>query len=428
MQNTLPTSTLSAKGRIALFFLYDTLEPFTFVRDALCMLVERGYTVDIYAAMSSGQRSTSLPDGISILPHPEAFVVFKDKYPRLVQLLRKGGRQYEWFMMNIYRPLARKFFFNRFLRQRHAALPYRCVIGADPEGLASAAPLAKMLDVPLAFWSLELLFEAEITSPGKKRLKEMENTASREVCFAIIQDAWRGQALSEENHIPPEKLIYVPNAPRGEARRKKSDYLHRRLGIDPQRKIVLCAGMLGQWTMSAELVRAAATWPDEYVLVMQTHTPRELYWDQSYINELVRLADPKQVIISFDPVPGANYRDMMDSADVGLAFYATVSQKDTTQGRNVYLMGLSSGKLGGFLHSGLPVVVNDAVIGPKEMVEKWACGISVGKPEQIAAALNAISREYDRYTANAVHCFNQDLELGARFETVVERIEQLKSR
>ena len=81
MQNTLPTSTLSAKGRIALFFLYDTLEPFTFVRDALCMLVERGYTVDIYAAMSSGQRSTSLPDGISILPHPEAFVHYT-QHPR----------------------------------------------------------------------------------------------------------------------------------------------------------------------------------------------------------------------------------------------------------------------------------------------------------------------------------------------------------
>jgi hypothetical protein len=418
----------SPRGRIALLFLYDSLDPFTFVRDALSLLIEHGYLVDIYAGMSSGYRSSVLPEGITIMRHPEAFLFFKDRYPRIIQLLRKGGRQYQWFIMNLYRPLVRKLSFYRILQKRNAILAYTCVIGTDPEGLVSAYPLAKMFEIPLAFWSLELLFSDEISNPAMRKLKHMEVTASRDVHFAIIQDAWRGKALSDENGIASEKLIFVPNAPRGVACRRKSDYLYRRLGIDPKRKIVICAGMLGQWTMSAELVKAAAAWPEGYTLVMQSPVPKEFYQAQSYLDEMIGAADLSRVVFSFDPVPAENYRDMMDSADFGLAFYSPGSGKDTTQGRNVQLMGLSSGKFGGFLHSGLPVVVNDAVIGPKEMVEKWGCGICVSQPEQIERALETIFQNYGKYSSNAVLCFDQDLELEASFSKVIEQIDRVKSR
>jgi glycosyltransferase involved in cell wall biosynthesis len=299
------------------------------------------------------------------------------------------------------------------------------MIGVDPEGLVSAAPLAQMLGVPFVFWSFELLFADEITGTKKKKLKEMEIVVNRQAEFSIIQDRWRGNALVQENGLRPESLIYIPNAPRGPARRQKSDYLHRRLGIDPGRRIILCAGMIDRWTMSMELVQVAAFWPEEFVLVMQSHTPRDGYWTQTYLNEVVRVADPSRVAISFDPIPSSDYRAMMDSADVGLVFYTSQTSSDTTQGRNIRLIGLSSGKLGGFLHSGLPLVVNDAVIGPKELVEQWGCGICVSRPEQIGAALETIFRDYDAYASNAVRCFNQELELGARFSKVIERLDGL---
>jgi glycosyltransferase involved in cell wall biosynthesis len=176
--------------------------------------------------------------------------------------------------------------------------------------------------------------------------------------------------------------------------------------------------------MSLELVKSAADWPEKYILVMQSHTPRSGYWSQAYLNEVVRATDPKRVIISFDPVSPSDFRTMLDSADVGLAFYTPQASIDSTQGRNVHLMGFSSGKFANYLYCGLPVVVNDAGVGPNNVVEKWGCGFSVNTSEQIRTALNSIFSSYDTYSENAIRCFNQELELGSRFQDVIDRIDQ----
>ena len=416
-------------GRVALFFLYDTLEPFAFVRDALSMLVERGYEVDIYASMRTGLSASGSPlPGVRMLPHPEAFRVFKQQVPRLMRFVPKGRKLFELFTMNISRPLSRKFSFDKLFLSRHHERPYVCVIGQDPEGLVSAAPYAERLGVPLIYWSFELLLSEEALNSGKKKLKQREIIDNHKAEITLIQDQWRGDAIRLDNGIDPASLIFVPNAPRGAARRQKSDYLSRRLNIAPEKKIILCAGMLGHWTMSAELAGAAMSWPEEYVLVLQSHSPRALYGADPHLDELVRSVDPARVIISFDPVPSSDYRALMDSADVGLAFYAPQSSRDSTQGRNVYLMGLSSGKFAGYLHSGLPVVANDGVIGPRDVVDSSGCGISVSSPDQISSALEGIFRNYQLYSDNSVRYFNQDLELGARFGKVIERIEKFSGK
>lgn len=411
-------------GRVALFFLYDTLEQLAFVRDGLAMLLEQGYTVDIFAAAKTGSKASTPPPGVEIYVRPEAFRVLRSGLPRGLRFIPGGRALFEFLMLNLVNPLARKFSFTPFLQARHRQTPYLCVIGQDPEGLISAAPYAKLLNVPLVYWSFELLFSAEAVAPAKKWLKREEVRANQAAELTLIQDSWRAEALCAENGLDPARLVYLPNAPRGAARRQKSDYLHRRLGIDPARKIILCAGQLGAWTMSLELVQAAASWPEDYLLVMQTYLPRERYWNQPYLQQVLAAADPAHVVFSFDPVPAADYRAMLDSAEVGLAFYHPQTSADSTQGRNVYLMGLSSGKFAGFLYSGLPVVVNTSVLGPKEVVAEWQCGLSVTHPEQIAGALAAIFQNYEFYTANAVRCFNQELELGRHFAPILAWFEK----
>ncbi len=411
--------------RIAIFYPSANLGAFSSLRDTLALLVELGYRVDFYTTLDAFYPRSDLDlQGLSIINRSEAFLYFTETYPKLILRLKKGGKPYRWLMMNVLHPLLRTLSFNNFLRQRHASHPYGCIIGIDPEGLTSAAPLAKILNIPLAYWSLELLFASEITKQEqKKRLKSQEITGSRQAIFTIVQDRWRGQALIDENGLEPSKIFYVPNAPRGKARREKSDYIHRRLNISPERKVVLCAGSIARWSMAAEIVAAAVDWPDDYVLVMQSRKYQIGHPDE-YWNDLIKMVDPKKVIISSDPVPQSEFRRFVDSADVGLAFYTPAPLQNTTAfGKNISLIGLSSGKIAGYLHSGLPIIVNDAVIGPGELVKTTQCGICVEKPEEIKDALASIFGQYDWYTANACRCFDQEMELERHFGSVIEQME-----
>lgn len=411
-----------ARGRIAIFSVRNFLESYAFMRDAVSVLIENGYQVDMYLE-NLYEENNFQKEGLSILARPEAFPTFSYGYPRFVRWLPGGRTLYRLLMKWIYKPLAFRFSFLPFFQKRHAALPYLCLIGVDPGGLVSALPLAKKIDSSLAFWSLLLLPSAEIKTAELKRIKEVEKEACHEASFVISQDVWRGEFLAEDNGFDAEKLIYLPNSPRGKARRQRSDYLHRRLGIDPERKIILSPGMFGPWALTLEVAQAATAWSDEYVLVLQSHTPREYYTDQSYMEQLLRIAESGHVVLSFDHISSADYLSMIDSAEVGLAFYKPQYSLDTTQGHNVYLMGLASTKFASFLHQGLPVVANDAVLGPGELVEKWGCGISVQTADQVGGALDTIFQNYERYSANAIQCFDQELELEARFKQVLKKLQ-----
>jgi glycosyltransferase involved in cell wall biosynthesis len=92
--------------------------------------------------------------------------------------------------------------------------------------------------------------------------------------------------------------------------------------------------------------------------------------------------------------------------------------------KNLELMGLSSGKLSSYLHSGLPVVVNEA-IGPRELVKTYDCGVCVSQASEIEEALKTIFERYDWYAENACRCFNERLEFGRYFESVIKKIDGL---
>lgn len=419
---------LKPNKRIAIFYPWGNLGAFTHLRDAIVLLVEHGYAVDLFTQSDVSRPAPGLDlPGFTLFNRPEASLFCIDHYPWFVRRFHKGRRFGAWLEMNLIRPMKRPAF-HSFLRERHASQAYTCFIGMDPQGLVSAEPLAKMLSVPLIYWSLELMFKEELISSEQNDLKSREINASRQTAFTIVQDEWRGRALIAENGLEPSRILYVPNAPRGQARRQKSDYLHRRLNISPDRTVILYTGNFDRWTMAAEIVAVTADWPDNYVLVMQSPSASQSGHLDKYMNDLLKLVDPKKVIISFDPVPQSDFRCFVDSADIGLAFYRSATkQYSTMHGKNIFLMGLSSGKIAGYLRSGLPIIVNDAVIGPGELVKTALCGICLEKPEEIKDAVALICDNYDWYTANACRCFDQQLELERQFSLVIKQLDAVFS-
>ena len=411
-------------GRIAIFYPWGNLDTVPSLRNAAIMLADRGYKVEFYTLTDSifPQPGFDNP-AISVCSNqPEVFRERGVVPPAWAKFI--PGRFCRYAASHFYRPMARRLSIEPDFRRRHASIPYIAIIGVDPEGLADAAPFADLLRVPLIYWSLELLFSDEITTKNQQTLKSREIVYSRGAAFTIIQDEWRAQALIEENGLDPARVLLVPNAPMGKSIRCPDDFLRERFNIPPERKVVLNAGTIRWWAMSEEIVSSANDWPEEYVLVMHSRQ-RSYGYGSEYVDSVAGKANPERVIISFDAVSSDQYRNLVNSADIGLAFYNPyVPWSPSMPNKNLELMGLSSGKLSSYLHSGLPVVINEA-IGPRELVKTYDCGVCVSQASEIEEALKTIFERYDWYADNACRCFNERLEFGHYFEAVIKKIDGL---
>jgi glycosyltransferase involved in cell wall biosynthesis len=297
--------------------------------------------------------------------------------------------------------------------------PYVCVVGVDPDGLEVASAMAGGL--PVGYYSLELLLSFDLSTPADRRLKARERELSRQAAFIVVQDRSRARLLVDDNDLEWERLVLVPNAPLGPARRQPSRVWHERLDLPPDARVVLHSGSLGDWTGIDDIVASAGAWPEPWVLVVHTRYDAE---SSSYVDALRQRADPRRVRFSLRPVPRHEYDALIDGAEVGVAFYVTTTESAFT-GANVQTIGLSSGKLAYYFRAGLPVIVNSSS-SIASTIEARGCGIAVGDGAQIGAGLNAIDAGYDRFSTAACRFFANELDFERAFAQVVDRVDALR--
>jgi glycosyltransferase involved in cell wall biosynthesis len=339
--------------------------------------------------------------------------------------LRSAMRRVAWLPRVARAPLSRGYAVmsaglahgSRLVAQARAPrTEYDCLIGVDADGLALAAAMAG--GATLGYYSLELLLSEELTTPAERRLKEQERMLSQRAAFVIVQDAERAALLIADNSLDSTRVILVPNAPMGPARRRRLRLWHERFGLAAQQRVVLHAGSLGDWTGIDDLVASVSTWPEPWVLVVHTRYDGET---SSYTEALRARADGSRVFFSLKPVEHRAYDDLVDSADAGLAFYVPNGASAYTQ-RNVQTIGLSSGKLAYYLRAGLPVIVNrGASIGAT--IEEAGCGLAVQDAAHVGPALAGLAAGYDQYSQAALRFFDEHLDFRRAFDKVTERIE-----
>lgn len=404
------------KGRIALFFALGTYDTVSSVRDGVNLLAHAGYLVEVYLLENSLYPVASADsEGVTIIGD-KPFAFFHGSLPPPKWMRGRGGRPYKRFAFDIVGPAWRRLVFKRELLKRHLVIPYQYMIGIDPEGLPSAAQFANWLGIPYIFWSLELRFMDQANEKSELKLKRQEIELSRGAALSIVQDEWRKEALVKENGLDGSRVLFVPNAPMGTARRIKSSFLREKLNIPAEKKIILCSGTIATWGMCRELVEAASDLPDDVVLVMHSRLKRDPPL-RGYENSVIAAADPKRVIFSFDSVPSAQYPDLVRSADVGVAFYNGVSNSGKPD-KNMVLMGYSSGKISDYLQNGIPIVVNEC-IGPRQLVDTYGCGVWLSNPQNFSKGVRAVFDDFERYSANALRCFDTCLELEKHFQAVI---------
>jgi glycosyltransferase involved in cell wall biosynthesis len=235
----------------------------------------------------------------------------------------------------------------------------------------------------------------------------------------IVQDPSRAGILVEDNGIDSSKFIYAPNAPYGAARRAPTRWWHDRFGLPDDRRVLLHAGGLGTWTGIDGLVEAAGDLPDDWVLVVHSHDPRR---DTARIEQLRTHAPAGKVFFSDSAVSRQRYRDLLDGADAGVAFY--IPQRGRWTVTNLTTLGLASGKFSYYLWCGLPVIANSSTsLGG--LVERERVGIQVDSAAGLGAGVRAIAGDYQRFSDRAIEYFNAELDFTASAERIGVAVDRL---
>jgi hypothetical protein len=147
---------------------------------------------------------------------------------------------------------------------------YKLFIGIEREGLIWAGEMARRRNVPSAYFSLELYTNdsPNVTGRRYKRLKRLESRYHRESQATIIQDSPRARLLLDDNRVPATTVHLVPVSLRGEARTEKSRYLHEKLGLKRDVRIILVLGQVHAKRYTHDAVAAAQEFPDNWILVV----------------------------------------------------------------------------------------------------------------------------------------------------------------
>ena len=392
--------------RIGIVAPFDHLDTISCICNAAELLAEAGYWVDVYGR-----------------PPSQKFPPAQFEHERINVVLPLGPR---WERQGLYRFIPRRFCEPLDVLKRHRKIRYSCFIGVDPTGLILADKLTILVNVPLVYYSLELLLSYEHNKYRyQRRRKAKEIKLSRQSLFTIIQDKERAGLLASDNHLPNDKFVLVPNSPLGPARRKPTNYWHKRFDLPAETRVVLHAGQLGWWTGIADIVKSVREWPDHWVLVV--HSARDYSrQEENPIPQLKELAPPGRVFFSDQPVKRQDYQELVDGGDIGIAFYVHKPDSAYTT-LNARIIGLSSGKTMQYLRAGLPIIVNKTEsISLSQLLERYRCGIVVEDSSQIGQAIAQIAGNYQEYSQRCVTMFNECLEFGKAFQQVIGRLEGIE--
>jgi hypothetical protein len=291
---------------------------------------------------------------------------------------------------------------------------YTAVFGADPLGGFCGRLMAACSGSPLYYWSLQLF--AAPTTLRERIFFAMQRCACQSATGILIQDRKRAESLLNGDEGAASRVWLIPNGPAGPPALDRSAFLESKLRIPPEMKIVLHAGMLDDRVLSFQLADSVRAWPAPYCLVL--HANRTIATDAPYVRKIRELIEPR-VFLSLQPVPASAVDDVIASAYIGLVTY------EKGLGPNWDLMASASGKLGCYLRNGIPVICTNQT-GMREMMEAYHCGVVIGDVDEVPAAIERISRDYEWFRAGATHCYQREYEFSAHFAGVLKALQRAK--
>ena len=286
---------------------------------------------------------------------------------------------------------------------------YDYVAAVDPHDIIPAIVLKKIFKAKLIYICLEIFVKKDINNNYYRYYYYLQHALMRYFDYIIITDQGRQMLLSENapTFQNKTKWICLPNSTMGDGQLFRSQFLHQRLNICINKKILLLPGDITNESMIHALCAEARKIDDTYVIVLHSRSKQKQ-------EQLLRvIGEHKGIRVSIEPVPYDKLDQIYGSAHIGLVIY-DVTQKGM-MASNVQCIGKSSGKLNNFLKLGVPVIMTDLPFF-RELERKYDCGVCVNNIDEIIRATELIERQYVTYSKNAETCFAEEMSFGKAFQ------------
>ena len=281
------------------------------------------------------------------------------------------------------------------------------IVGNDPKGLIMAYQIAKHLNKPkLGYFSFEILFWDELRTNYHYLWKKSEVKASQEINFCLIQDHLREALLRDENRINKEcRFFHVPVSPEKNNQIKKQ--------IENREKIlsVILSGIVVDRNGYDEVLNLVETdWNKQYKLVCHSHVKLDAL--NPYKKRILNLHSAGfPVSLHDEPIPEPEkYYAYLCQFDIGLSLYLPYKNtKNICGGKNVEIVGLSSGRFSTFMMLGIPAITTE-----NEILEDLNMRYQFGKvikdiKRDLHEAIEDIRDNYEKYHRGALRLYDEKL-------------------
>ena len=288
---------------------------------------------------------------------------------------------------------------------------YLCFIGIEKIGLIWAGVLSEIYKFPLIYFSLELYTE---DNPGIDRvyhLREAEKRYHQLSIATIIQDGSRANALLKSNGVEHTNILYYPVSVRGNIIQEKSKFLQNKFNIGDDKKILLYFGSIYKTRFVTQIVKMAGDLDDDVILVVHG------WGSKKYLKYLQSIAHKSKVIFSLNLVEENEITNLISSAHIGIALYATSNLNDK-------LAAFSSAKMAQYTQCGVPVLAFDAE-SSRELMNIHECGELIHSVDQIPQKVRKILANYDAYKQQAYFAFKNFYDLDKNFSRLLSQFEEI---
>jgi hypothetical protein len=290
-------------------------------------------------------------------------------------------------------------------------------------GLVIAGRMKSVTNAKIIYASFEIFFEDEFFVQRKKILKDLEMKYSAEVDTVIIQDIRRERLLRDVcNFSGNAKFIHIPVSPIPFDVSGRVKDLHKELGIPTDKKIAVYSGSLQGWSGITEILELFPdNWNQDYWFLIHSHHKVEAdHPAKKTIDSLLKSGMP----ITLHDQPFYEYKDyasFLAGCDVGFATYFP-NQLDIFAGKNIQVIGLSSGKFSTYMMLGLPTVTTNHLTYA-ELNQMYSFGSIIDTAKDIPKALTKISEDFENMKENCQRLYKEVLDPTLKIKELVDQIE-----
>jgi len=297
----------------------------------------------------------------------------------------------------------------------------KIILGVDANGLILATKFYKLYylfrfkKIPIDYLSFEIFFKEE----GANKINEIE--ACKFIHRLVIQDSLRDKLLRTENNIDEKVHSYfIPVAPYlFNNSKKKVINFREKYKLSPQTKLIIFFGSFDNWSGAEWVLNLLKTNNVENIKFV-IHSRYKLNVANETDHKLLELANKNSnIIISNDYIEDSETTiEFLKQFDAGFVFY--IQSQSIYTGKNIFNIGLSSGKFSHLMAAGVPAITNNL---PTyfELLKKYDFGYIINNEIELQKLLNE-EINFSLKKENCIKLFDEILNPKIDLDRYVENL------